>query len=31
MRARASRIGARFDLEAQEGQGTCVTLALHHG
>ena len=31
MRARANRIGARFDLEAQEGQGTCVTLALHHG
>jgi len=31
MRARASRIGARFELEAHAGQGTCVTLALHHG
>lgn len=31
MRARANRIGARFALEAQVGQGTCVTLALHHG
>lgn len=31
MRARAHRIGARFALDAQAGQGACVTLTLQHG
>jgi nitrate/nitrite-specific signal transduction histidine kinase len=31
MRERAHRIGARLDLEAAPGHGTCVTLALPRG
>lgn len=30
MRARATRIGASVDLQAQVGEGTCVTLDLQH-
>ena len=30
MRERAHRIGARLDLEAAPGHGTCVTLVLPH-